>query len=80
MIDLNTVLQEIMLRLIDIVMQGGKPEKIIVSEKVMNMLKGITLMPRSVQYIESVFYIADVPVEQGVTSYDPNKDIWFRIV
>lgn len=74
------VIQEILLRLVDIVMNGGRAQKIIVSEKVMNMLKGITLMPRSVQYIESVFYIADVPVEQGVTSYNPNKDIWFRIV
>ncbi len=74
------VIQEILLRLVDLVMQGGKAEKIIVSEKVMNILRGITLMPRSVQYIDSVFYIADIPVEQGVTSYDPNKDIWFRIV
>lgn len=74
------VIQEILLRLVDLVMQGGKAEKIIVSEKVMNMLNGITLMPRSVQYIDSVFYIADIPVEQGVTTYDPNKDIWFRIV
>lgn len=77
---LDDVIQEIILRLVDLVMQGGKAEKIIVSDKVMNMLNGITLMPRSVQYIDSVFYIADVPVEQGVTSYDPNKDIWFRIV
>lgn len=76
----DDVIQEIILRLVDLVMQGGKAEKIIVSDKVMNMLNGITLMPRSVQYIDSVFYIADVPVEQGVTSYDPNKDIWFRIV
>lgn len=74
------VIQEILLRLVDIVVQGSKPEKIIVSEKVMNMLKGITLMPRSVQYIDSVFYIADIPVEQGRTTYDPNKEIWFRIV
>ena len=74
------VIQEILLRLVDIVMNGGKAQKIIVSEKVMNMLKGITLMPRSVQYVDGVFYIADIPVEKGVTSYDPNKDIWFRIV
>lgn len=73
------VIQEILLRLVDIVVQGSKPEKIIVSEKVMNMLKGITLMPRSVQYIDSVFYIADVPVEMGDTSFGPDKEIWFRI-
>lgn len=74
------VIQEILLRLVDVVMNDGKAEKIIVSEKVMNMLKGITLMPRSVQYIDSVFYIADVPVEMGDTSFDPDKDVWFRIV
>lgn len=74
------VIQEILLRLVDIVMNGGKAQKIIVSEKVMNMLKGITLMPRSVQYIDSVFYIADVPVEMGDTSFGPDKDVWFRIV
>lgn len=73
------VIQEILLRLVDIVMNGGKAQKIIVSEKVMNMLKGITLMPRSVQYIDSVFYIADVPVEIGDTSFYPDKEIWFRI-
>lgn len=73
------VIQEILLRLVDLVMQGGKAEKIIVSEKVMNMLKGITLMPRSVQYIDSVFYIADIPVEQDNMQYD-NADIWYRIV
>ena len=73
-------IQEILLRLVDIVMNGGRAQKIIVSEKVMNMLKGITLMPRSVQYIDSVFYIADVPVEMGDISFDPDKDIWFRIV
>lgn len=74
------VIQEILLRLVDIVMNGGRAQKIIVSEKVMNMLNGITLMPRSVQYIDSVFYIADVPVEMGDTSFDPDKDIWFRII
>lgn len=73
------VIQEILLRLVDIVMNGGRAQKIIVSEKVMNMLKGITLMPRSVQYIDSVFYIADVPVEQDNTQYK-NADIWYRIV
>ena len=75
----DEILQEIMLRLVDLVLQGGKAEKIIVSEKVMNMLKGITLMPRSVQYIDSVFYIADVPVKMGDT-FDQGIDVWFRIV
>lgn len=76
----DDVIQEILLRLVDLVMNGGRAQKIIVSEKVMNMLKGITLMPRSVQYVDSVFYIADVPVEMGDTSFDTDKDIWFRIV
>ena len=74
----DEVLQEIMLRLVDLVLQGGKAEKIIVSEKVYDLLKGITLMPRSVQFIDNVFYIADIPVEAGKLD-DPKGDIWFKI-
>ena len=74
----DDVLQEILLRLIDVVVQGGKPEKIIVSEKVYDLLKGITLMPRSVQFIDNVFYIVDIPVEAGKLD-DPKGDIWFKI-
>ena len=74
----DDVLQEILLRLIDVVVQGGKPEKIIVSEKVYDLLMGITLMPRSVRYEDSVFYIADVPVEKG--KLDSQKgEVWFKI-
>lgn len=75
---IDDVLQEILLRLVDLVLQGGKPEKIIVSEKVYALLKGITLMPRSVQFIDNVFYIADIPVEAGKLD-DPKGDIWFKI-
>lgn len=74
----DDVLQEILLRLIDVVVKGGKPEKIIVSEKVYDLLKGITLMPRSVQFIDNVFYIVDIPVEAGKLD-DPKGDIWFKI-
>ena len=74
----DDVLQEILLRLIDVVVSGGKPEKIIVSEKVYDLLKGITLMPRSVQFIDNVFYIADIPVKAGKLD-DPKGDIWFKI-
>lgn len=75
---IDEVLQEIMLRLVDLVLQGGKAEKIIVSEKVYDLLKGITLMPRSVQFIDNVFYIADIPVEAGKLD-DPKGEIWFKI-
>lgn len=75
---IDEVLQEIMLRLVDIVLQGGKPKKIIVSEKVYDLLMGITLMPRSVRYENSVFYIADVPVEKGKLD-NPKGEVWFKI-
>ena len=74
----DDVLQEILLRLIDVVVKGGKPEKIIVSEKVYDLLKGITLMPRSVQFIDNVFYIADIPVEAGNLD-NPKGEVWFKI-
>ena len=75
---IDEVLQEIMLRLVDVVLQGGKPKKIIVSEKVYDLLMGITLMPRSVRYENSVFYIADVPVEKGNLD-SPKGEVWFKI-
>lgn len=75
----DDVLQEIMLRLVDLVLQGSKPEKIIVSEKVYGLIMDITLMPRSVRYENGQFYIADIPVEEG---YIPQREdgVWFRIV
>lgn len=72
------IIQEILLQLVDIVIQGSKPKKIIVSEKVHDLLMNITLMPRSLQYIDSVFYIADVPVEKADIQYK-NAEIWYRI-
>ena len=75
---IDDVLQEIMLRLVDLVLQGGTAETIIVSEKVYDLLKGITLMPRSVRYENSVFYIADVPVEKGNLN-NPKGEVWFKI-
>ena len=80
MIDLNDVLQEIILRLVDIIIQGGKqPEKIIVSDRVYQLLMDITIMPKPVRYENSTFYIADIPVEKGAI---PQREdaIWFRIV
>ena len=76
----DDVLQEIMLRLVDLVLQGGKPEKIIVSEKVYDCLKGITLMPRSLRYENSQFFIADIPVEKKNIDYGVDKGVWFQIV
>lgn len=75
----DDVLNEILLRLIDAVVKGSKAEKIIVSEKVYDLLLGITLMPRSVRYENSVFYIADVPVEKGKLD-SPKGEVWFQIV
>ena len=76
---LDEVLQEILLRLIDVVVHGSKPEKIIVSDGVYDLLMGIKLMPKSIQYIDSTFYIADVPVEKGKLDGDKDDQIWFRI-
>lgn len=36
-------------------------------------------MPRSVRYENSVFYIADVPVEKGNLN-NPKGEVWFQIV
>ena len=73
------IIQEVLLRLADIIIHGGNtPQKIVVSEKVYDLLKGITLMPRSVQFIDNVFYIADIPVEAGKLD-DPKGEIWFKI-
>ena len=74
------VLQEVLLRLADIIIQGGNPpKKIIVSEKVYDLLMGITLMPRSLRYENSTFYIADVPVEKGHLDSEKDNGIWFKI-
>lgn len=35
-------------------------------------------MPRSVRYENSVFYIADVPVEKGKLD-GPKGEVWFKI-
>ena len=76
---LDEVLQEILLRLIDVVVHGGKPDKIIVSDRVYDLLMHITLMPKSVKYVDGAFYIADVPVEKGKLDGDKDDQIWFRI-
>ena len=77
---IDDILQEILLRLVDIVLQGGKqPEKIIVSDRVYRLLMDIKTMPRSVRYENGQFYIADIPVEEG--SIPQREDgVWFRIV
>lgn len=76
---IDDVLQEIMLRLVDFVLQGGKAEKIIVSEKVYDSLLSIKLMPRSLRYEDSTFYIADIPVKKGNLDSKKNEGIWFKI-
>ena len=76
----SDVLNEISMRFIEIILQGGKkPEKIIVSKEVYNLFMDIKTMPRSVEYINGVFYIAGIPVEEGILD-DPKGDIWFRIL
>ena len=73
------IIQEVLLRLADIIIHGGNtPQKIVVSEKVYDCLMSITLMPRSVRYENSVFYIADVPVEKGNLD-NPKGEVWFKI-
>ena len=76
----DSVLQDILVHLVTFCVQGmKKPEEIIVSEKIMEMLNALTVLPRSVQFIGNKFYIADVPVELGTMQYK-NIDIWYRIV
>lgn len=80
MVDIKDIIQEIVFTLINIIAKGeSKPQKIIVSHLVYSLLMGITTMPRSIEYINGVFYIAGIPVEQGDLD-DPKGDIWFRIV
>ena len=77
----DDALQEVLLRLADIIIQGGNPpKKIIVSEKVYDLLMSITLMPRSVRYENSQFFIADIPVEKGNLDSEKNEGCWFQIV
>lgn len=75
----DEVLQEIMLRLVDLVLQGGKAEKIIVSEKVYSLIMDIKLFPKCMEMIDGVYYIADLPVEMGHLNTDKEADIWFQI-
>lgn len=75
------IIQEVLLRLADIIIHGGNtPQKIIVSEKVYDCLKGIRLMPRSVRYENSQFFIADIPVEKGHIDGEKGEGVWFQIV
>ena len=76
---IDDVLQEIMLRLVDLVLQGGKAEKIIVSEKVYGLIMDIKLFPRCMEMIDGVYYIADLPVEMGHLDTSKKADIWFQI-
>lgn len=74
------IIQEVLLRLADIIIHGGNtPQKIVVSEKVYDCLLSIRLMPRSLRYEDSTFYIADIPVEKG-TIPQREDGVWFRIV
>lgn len=74
------IIQEVLLRLADIIIHGGNtPQKIVVSEKVYDCLLSIRLMPRSLRYEDSTFYIADIPVEKGHLDSEKNNGIWFKI-
>ena len=76
----DDVLQEVIFRLADIIIHGGnQPKNIIVSEKVYQLLKEITLMPRSVRYENSQFFIADIPVEKGNLDLSKSAEVWFQI-
>lgn len=73
------IIQEVLLRLADIIIGGNTPQKIVVSEKVYDCLLSIRLMPRSLRYEDSTFYIADIPVEKGHLDSEKNEGIWFKI-
>lgn len=73
------IIQEVLLRIADIIIHGGNtPEKIVVSEKVMEALNNVSLMPRSLKYVDSIYYIADIMVEKGFVE-DPKGEVWFKI-
>lgn len=77
----DDIIQEVLLRIADIIIHGGNtPQKIVVSEKVYDCLKGIKLMPRSLRYENSRFFIADIPVEKKNIDYGVDKGVWFQIV
>ena len=74
------IIQEVLIRIADIIIHGGNtPQKIVVSEKVYDCLLSIKLMPRSLRYEDSTFYIADIPVEKGHLDSEKNEGIWFKI-
>lgn len=76
----DDIIQEVLLRLADIIIHGGNtPQKIVVSEKVYDCLMSIKLMPRSLRYEDSTFYIADIPVKKGNLDSKKNEGIWFKI-
>lgn len=75
------IIQEVLIRIADIIIHGGNtPQKIVVSEKVYDSLLSIKLMPRSLRYENSQFFIADIPVEKKNIDYGVDKDVWFQIV
>lgn len=74
------IIQEVLIRIADIIIHGGNtPQKIVVSEKVYDSLLSIKLMPRSLRYEDSTFYIADIPVKKGHLDSEKNEGIWFKI-
>ena len=74
------IIQEVLIRIADIIIHGGNtPQKIVVSDKVYDSLMSIKLMPRSLRYEDSIFYIADIPVEKGHLDSEKNEGIWFQI-
>ena len=76
----DDIIQEVLIRIADIIIHGGNtPQKIVVSEKVYDSLLSIKLMPRSLRYEDSQFFIADIPVEKGHLDSEKNEGIWFRI-
>lgn len=75
----DDIIQEVLIRIADIIIHGGNtPQKIVVSEKVMEALNNVSLMPRSLKYVDSIYYIADIMVEKGIIE-DPKGEVWFKI-
>ena len=74
------IIQEVLIRIADIIIHGGNtPQKIVVSENVMEALNNVSLMPRSLKYVDSIYYIADIMVEKGHLDSEKNEGIWFKI-
>ena len=79
--NIDEILQEIILRLAEIIIQGGsEPKKIVVSEEVYGLITSIKLLPSPMERKDGVYYIANIPVQKTEYGVLDAKGIWFKIV